>query len=721
MNRAAIRSELRTGAPKPPLRRRRAIAILAVVGLADAATVSLYQLGILRRLPDPPAFASNELAASRDGYAFGVPDGPLAAGQLSGVLVLSAAGGAPRGGGRAAILESAARRGLPRRRGGRHVEVSEGGGPRRAALRLVLAASGDPAGHPRARRARSSVCRQPTPVNSTGATEIPHVQLLDRAAGPPTPHRTRSPAPSGGSARAPSLDVRGLWAALRTSVEGEVRFDPGSRGLYAMDASNYRQVPLGVVIPKSNDDVVAAIAAARRFGAPVVSRTGGTALAGQTCNEVLVLDFSKYLNHVLEVNAEQRFARVELGVICDDLIDAARAHHLTWGPAPATHDRCCFGGMIANDSGGVHAQMSGSASNNVEELDLLLYDGTRMRVGWMDDAALEAEIARGGRIGQIHERLKALRDRYAPLIRERFPRIPRRVSGYNLDQLLAADDGRFNIARALVGSEGTLATMLEARVRLVYNHPARVLLVVGFDDVYQAGDAVPLALESNPIGLEGMDRRLYENVVRKGGPHTKYLPLLPAGGGWSMVELGEETTAAAIDRGHEVMDRLRKHSRALSMKLYTDEQEQKALWKVRESGLGATAFVPGEPDAWPGWEDSAVPPDRVGEYLRALRRLFDEYGYNPALYGHFGMGCIHCRVDFDLTSAEGIAKYERFVHEAAHVVHAFGALSGEHGDGQSRAELLSAELSRPGALPVPRTAGSRTRPSAASGSESAGG
>src|SRR3954471_16478021 len=269
------------------------------------------------------------------------------------------------------------------------------------------------------------------------------------------------------------IDAKGLESELRRNIDGEVRFDAGSKALYAADASNYRQIPIGVVIPKSREDVIQTIAASRKFGAPVLSRGGGTSLAGQCCNVAVVIDWTKYLHIILELNPGQKYARVQPGTICDTLRNAAKPYTLTWGPDPATHNHCTFGGMLGNNSCGAHAQMAGKAANNVEEMDILLYDGTEMTVGWMDDQQLEDEIARGGRTGSIYSQLKQLRYRCATLINQNFPHIPRRVSGYNLDQLLPEQDGRFNVARALVGSESTCVTILEAKVRLIYSFPKR--------------------------------------------------------------------------------------------------------------------------------------------------------------------------------------------------------------------------------------------------------
>jgi FAD/FMN-containing dehydrogenase len=256
-------------------------------------------------------------------------------------------------------------------------------------------------------------------------------------------------------------DARALEQALRARISGEVRFDNGSRALYATDASNYRQVPIGVVIPKTTGDVVAALDVARRFGAPILARGGGTSLAGQCCNVAIVLDFSKYLNRVLEINSEERWARVEPGIVLDDLRAAALQHGLTFGPDPATHAQNTLGGMIGNNSCGMHAQMAGKVEDNVYQLEILTYDGLRLTVGDTPPDELERFCARDDRTGEIYRGLRELRDRYATDIRERFPDIPRRVSGYPLNELLS--ENGFNVARSLVGTECTCAVVLSAK------------------------------------------------------------------------------------------------------------------------------------------------------------------------------------------------------------------------------------------------------------------
>jgi FAD/FMN-containing dehydrogenase/Fe-S oxidoreductase len=489
-------------------------------------------------------------------------------------------------------------------------------------------------------------------------------------------------------ARKSAPDVAALERELQNSVEGEVRFDAGSRALYSTDGSNYRQVPIGVVVPKSKQDVERTVAACRKFGAPILSRGGGTSLAGQCCNVAVVMDWSKYLHHIVELNPQEKYARVEPGTICDTLRNAAKPHTLTWGPDPATHDHCTFGGMLGNNSCGVHAQMAGKAVDNVLAMDILLYDGTPMTVGWMDDEAVGKQIAAGGRVGDIYSRLKTLRATYGNLIDKNYPHIPRRVSGYNLDQLLPGKDGRFNLARALVGTESTCVTILEAKVRLVYDYPERVLLVLGYPSIFEAGDHVPEILKHNPIGFEGLDEILISNLKKKQMRQQDDLSVLAEGNGWLVIEFGGATKDEAETQARDAMKALAGIG-APTMKLYSEEHEQQKVWDVREAGLGATAFVPGEPLTWEGWEDSAVAPDRVGSYLRDLRKLYNKYQYNSALYGHFGQGCIHCRVDFDLMSAPGIRKWRSFMEEATDLVTSYnGSISGEHGDGQSKAEFL---------------------------------
>jgi FAD/FMN-containing dehydrogenase/Fe-S oxidoreductase len=477
-----------------------------------------------------------------------------------------------------------------------------------------------------------------------------------------------------------------LAADLRRVMRGEVRFDRGSRALYATDGSNYRQVPIGVVLPRDKEDVVAAMRVCREHGAPMLSRGGGTSLAGQCCNVAVVFDFTKHMRAIVELDPDRKRARVEPGLVLDTLRDAAEKYHLTFAPDPSTHNHCTLGGMIGNNSCGVHSVMGGKAVDNVESLEVLTYEGMQFSVGATTDAQLDQIIGEGGRRGQIYAGLRRLRDQYADLIRQRYPKIPRRVSGFNLDELLP--ENGFHVARALVGTEGTCVTVLEATVRLVDSPPARTLLVLGYPDVYSAADHVTDLLAFHPVGLEGLDDRLVDDM-KKMKLHPEDLQLLPDGNGWLLVEFGGQTREESDSAARAAMSAIDRRPNAPSMKMYDDIRQEKLVWKVRESGLGATARVPGEPITWEGWEDSAVPPERLGGYLRDLRRLFDKYGYGCSLYGHFGQGCVHTRIDFDLETAAGIDKYKAFMEDASDLVVSYGgSLSGEHGDGQSKAQFL---------------------------------
>jgi FAD/FMN-containing dehydrogenase/Fe-S oxidoreductase len=498
---------------------------------------------------------------------------------------------------------------------------------------------------------------------------------------PPTP-----PRPDARGAQSLDIDLTALEKRLRSVVRGEVRFSNGDRALYSTDASNYRQIPAGVVLPRSADDVVATIAACREVGAPIVSRGGATDLAGATCNAAVVMDMSKYMNRVLEIDWNERWARVEPGTVLDDLRNKAETRHLTFGPDPATHDRNTLGGMIGNNSCGMHAQMAGKVEENTIALEVLTYDGERMWVGPTTADELEMIIGNGGVRGEIYSRLKAIRDKYGDLIRRKFPKIPRLVSGYALHQLLP--EHGFNVARALVGTEGTCVTVLEAKLRLVHSPPVRTLVVVGYDDIFTAGDQVAFCNDFKPIALEGIDDSMFKYMHDK-GMSTAGRKLFPDGGAWLVVEFGGDSKAEAAGQAHELMSALRRRVGAERVKLFEDVKQEHLVWNIRESGLGSTSKIPHDPDFYPGWEDSAVPPDRVGDYLRDLHALFDRYGYTASLYGHFGQGCVHCSIDFDLYTAEGIERWKRFLNDAAHLVTSFGgSLSGEHGDGQARGSLL---------------------------------
>jgi FAD/FMN-containing dehydrogenase/Fe-S oxidoreductase len=487
----------------------------------------------------------------------------------------------------------------------------------------------------------------------------------------------------------PSRHAHEFFAAareLRASIRGEVRFDPASRALYATDSSNYRQTPIGLVVPRDAADVEATIAACRELGAPILSRGAGTSLAGQCCNVAVVLDFSKYMRRLISLAPEQKVAVVEPGIVLDRVREAAEVHHLTFAPDPATHSRCTIGGMIGNNSCGTHSVMGGLTANNIRALEILLYDGTKMTVGATSEEEIAAIIARGGRPGQIYAGMRRIRDQYADEIRRRFPKIPRRVSGYNLDELLP--ENNFNVARALVGSEGTLVTVLRATLDLMHSPPCRRLVVLAFPDAFLAADAVPEVIEHGPIGLEGIDAMLLDFMRRK-RLAVDDVRLLPEGGGFLLAEFGAESDKEAEARANDFLAASAKFKTPPTIGRLYPPAEAARIWFVRESALGAMVFVPGEPHGWEGWEDAAVPPTQLGSYLRQFTALMQEHGYRSPLYGHFGQGCVHSRINFDLESEPGIRKFRLFIERAADIVLAHGgSLSGEHGDGQARGALL---------------------------------
>jgi FAD/FMN-containing dehydrogenase/Fe-S oxidoreductase len=478
-----------------------------------------------------------------------------------------------------------------------------------------------------------------------------------------------------------------LAKALKREIDGEVRFDRGTRALYATDSSNYREVPIGAVVPRTIDAVIAAVALCKEHGAPIFARGGGTSLAGQTCNEAVVIDCSRNLTTVT-IDREAKLAHVQPGTIMKALRDAAQAEGLDFGPDPSTKDRCTLGGMLGNNSCGVHSVFSEfygpgpRTSDHVEELDVLTYRGERIRAGATSDAQLASIAAAGGEPARIYQALVALRDRYETQIRTKFPDMPRRVSGYNLVDLLG--ERGFHVGRALVGSESTCVIILGATLHLMPAKPARVLAVLGYPDIFHAAAAANLARSRKPVGCEAMDDVLIRRIKSQHRDHDHAIKLLPEGTAWLMVEHGAET----LDEARAAAEATAKLLAPLGVNILVDPDQRQKLADMREQALGVDAFEPGKPDNYEGWEDSAVPPERLEHYLRELRRLFDAYHLEGSLYGHFGQGCVHTRIDFGLDKPSGVANYKAFTAAAARLVVAHGgSLSGEHGDGQSRADL----------------------------------
>ncbi|MBW8798463.1 MAG: FAD-binding protein [Streptomyces sp.] len=491
------------------------------------------------------------------------------------------------------------------------------------------------------------------------------------------------------STRVPGESLDGLVTALRDGTDAEVRFDAGSRGAYSTDGSNYRQVPLGVVVPRTVEAGAHAVELCARFDVPVLSRGGGTSLAGQTTNEAVVIDWSKYCNALVSVDPDARTCVVEPGIVLDELNRRLSDHKLKFGPKPSTHSHCALGGMIGNNSCGASAQAYGKTVDNVRRLEVLTYDGLRMWVGPTSKAERARIAAEGGRRAELYDGLDRLVAEYLGDIRRGYPEIPRRVSGYNLDSLLP--ENGFDVARALVGSEGTLVNVLRAELELVPVPSYESLLVLGYDDICQAADHVPLLLEHcSPGQLEALDGRMAE-LMREEQAYLESLRVLPEADSWLLVQFTGDSQDEVDEQAHALLKAIGRSEKDSSVAFSDNPQREQKMLKAREAGLGVTARPPDDRETWEGWEDSAVPPERLGDYLRDLKGLFEEFDYDhPSLYGHFGQGCVHTRIPFGLKTAEGVADFRRFVERAADLVASYGgSLSGEHGDGQARGELLT--------------------------------
>ncbi|MEV4644287.1 FAD-binding and (Fe-S)-binding domain-containing protein [Saccharopolyspora sp. NPDC049357] len=475
-------------------------------------------------------------------------------------------------------------------------------------------------------------------------------------------------------------DLRGELGPAAGEI---VDFSPGRRAQYSGDASNYRVVPVGVVAPRTVDEVVRTVRVCYRHGVPLVPRGGGTSVAGNAIAEGLVLDLSKHLNRILEIDTEGGWARVEPGVVLDDLRAAAAPHGLTFGPDPSTHSRCTLGGMIGNDACGSHSVAWGRTSDNVVELEVVLADGTRMTVGQHTSDEIDRIIADGGERGRVFAQLRTLVDRYRAEIRLELARFPRQVSGYPLHHLLP--ENRFDLAKALVGTEGTCAIVVSATVRLVRTPPQRCLAVVGFPSAVAAAQAVPEILQARPLAVEGMDSVLVDAARQKNAQHLEAIEQLPPGKSWLYIEIGGETTGAAETAARALATSLSENSAAI-----VEPSVQRQLWRIREDGAGLATRLPDGGEAWPGWEDAAVPPENLAAYLQEFEDLMRRHRRRGVVYGHFGDGCLHVRIDFPLATEGGAQAFRQFLQQACElVVRHGGSFSGEHGDGRARAEFLS--------------------------------
>ena len=472
--------------------------------------------------------------------------------------------------------------------------------------------------------------------------------------------------------------VGDLTHGLRVAGIAEVDDSTRRRAEYSSDASNYRVVPQVVVFPRHLDEVVATLAVGRDLGVPLTTRGAGTSIAGNAIGAGIVLDFSRHLDRVISIDPDARTAVVEPGAILDSITAAARPFGLRFGPDPSTHSRATIGGALGNNACGSRALGYGRSSDNVLGLDVLTAAGTRFTAGSLSDISSGGVGVGGADATALLGELDALVRSRLAMIRTEFGRFGRQVSGYSLEQLLPENGG--SLARFLVGSEGTLAITLGATVRLVNDPAAVALAVLGYADLPSAAEAVPALLAHRPVAIEGMDARLVQVVRDRRGPAA--VPYLPAGQGWLFVEV---TGADEAD------------ARANAAKLITDGgcidsvvvsgSAAAALWRIREDGAGLGGRTPGNEPAWPGWEDAAVPVENLPGYLREFQSLLVEHGLDSLVYGHFGDGCVHARIDFPFSSSPG--GFREFVTAAAALAGRYGgSMSGEHGDGRARGELL---------------------------------
>ncbi|MFD5226743.1 FAD-binding and (Fe-S)-binding domain-containing protein [Microbacterium sp. NPDC058342] len=461
------------------------------------------------------------------------------------------------------------------------------------------------------------------------------------------------------------LDAADLAHALQRQVAGEVWASSARRAQYSSDASNYRVPPQVVVAPRDVDDVLAIVDVARRRGAPLTMRGAGTSVAGNAIGTGIVVDTSVHLNRVREIDPEGATALVEPGAVLARINDAARAHGLRFGPDPSTHARATIGGVLGNNACGAHALAYGRAADNVIELDVV--DGRGSRYVAAD------------KLDPVPGLERLVRDNLS-ILRTELGRFGRQVSGYSLEHLLPENGS--SLARALVGTEGTAAITLGARVRLVPLAPAPALVVLGYPDMAAAADAVPAVLAHRPLAIEGLDARLVDVIRRHQGVDS--VPELPRGGGWLLIEVGGQNQEISLAAARALV----RDAGALDSRLLPAGPDAARLWRIREDGAGLAGRTPSGAQAWPGWEDAAVPPERLGAYLRDFESLMAEHGVEGLPYGHFGDGCVHVRLDLPLDPDQGGLR--RFMTDAAQLVISHGgSLSGEHGDGRARGELLS--------------------------------
>ena len=482
------------------------------------------------------------------------------------------------------------------------------------------------------------------------------------------------------------LAAADVEARLREIVGDRVRAEAGARALYASDASLYRTLPALVVEPETTDELAAVVRACAETGTAVTMRGAGTSIAGNALGAGVVVA-TRSLARIVELDPVARYAVVEPGVVLDDLDAAAAVHGLRVGPDPSTHSRCTLGGMVGNNACGSHSVMWGTTAQNVVGLDVIRSDGSQVRLTSPAGPQRPADPAWPELQGPLAYQLRAFTAEHEELIRRELPAWPRRVSGFALDWLLPERGP--DHAKALVGSEGTCAVVARAVIRLVRPPATRTLLVLGFEDDIAGAEAVPALLTAEPYTVESLSAELLALA------HARAAEVgLPEGGAWLMVEARAEDAAGARDHAERLARTIGRSLADDDVRFIDEPAALAALWRIREDGAGHSSRFADGTKGWPGFEDSAVPPERLGAYLTELRALLTEHRMQAISYGHYGEGCVHLRVGFGLDGPDGIGRYERFMSDAADlVVRHGGSLSGEHGDGRSRGPLLARQFS----------------------------
>ncbi|MBI3635813.1 MAG: FAD-binding protein, partial [Candidatus Rokubacteria bacterium] len=493
-----------------------------------------------------------------------------------------------------------------------------------------------------------------------------------------------------------------LERELRRIIRGDVRFDAASKLLYSTDASMYQMEPVGVVIPRDADDVQAALELARKHGIAFLSRGGGTSLTGQTVNHALVLDFSRYMNTVLEVNREEHWARVQPGVVQDELNHQVRPFGLLFGPDTSTSNRATIGGMLGNNSGGSHSIAYGLTVDHVIEVTALLADGSKVVFGELTQAAFEAKCRRPNLEGAVYREVARIRDAYGDEIRARYPSQWRRVAGYNLNELLGvsvrphslagggnATPRPFSMARLITGSEGTFVTILEAKVRLVDRPKRTALDIIHYHDVQEALESSQAILETGPYAVELTDKLILD-LARGNIEHSKRAGFVqgdPAA--ILMVEYAGEDEAEVRAKVEALEARRQRAGFGYASHIAIEPAEQQSIWKLRKAGLGLLFGIHGDAKPLAFVEDTAVDPKHLPKFVARFREIFSRHDVDGAYYGHCSVGCLHIRPAINLKTARGIAQVKAIADEITDLVVEFnGTISSEHGDGRARSPFL---------------------------------